>query len=97
MNIYSCWYKGNFGYCCRWHNNTWTFVPELGQTDSNIYKNVALEDLVFKNKYAEEFEREYQARLDRIYTVGLLGKLLGKKDKPQTIGGLLFCVMDIQL
>jgi hypothetical protein len=67
------------------------FVPELGQPDNNIYKNVAFEDLIFKNKYAEEYERYFQSHLDGLYTAGLLQKMLGRKYKPQTIGGLLFC------
>lgn len=70
------------------------FVPELGQSDNNIYKNVALDELVFKDKYAEAFERVYQSRLERLYTFGLIEKLLKKKYKPRTIGGLLFCVTD---
>lgn len=91
MNVYSCWYKGNYGYCCRRYNLTWLFVPELGQPDNTIYKNVAFEDFIFKSKYAEEYEREYQLRLDRIYAAGLMQKILRKKYKPQTIGGMLFC------
>lgn len=92
MNVYSCCYKGNYGYCCRRYNHSWMFVPELGQSDNNIYKNVAFDDFIFKNKYAEEYERDFQSHLERSNTTGLLKKILRKKFKPQTIGGLLFCV-----
>jgi hypothetical protein len=91
MNVYSCWHKGNSGYCCRQHNLAWMFVPEIGQIDNNIYKNVAFEDLIFKNKHAREYENEYEARLERSYIAGLLQNILRKKYKPHTIGGLLFC------
>lgn len=87
MNVYSCWHKGTLGYCCRRDNSEWMFVPELGQYDKTIYKNVAFEDLIFKNRY----ESEYEARLERSRTAGLLQRILRKKYKPHTIGGLLFC------
>jgi hypothetical protein len=91
MNVYSCWHKGTLGYCCRRHNAAWMFVPELGQYDNNIYKNVAFEDLIFRNKY----ESDYEARLERSRTAGLLQKILRKKFRAHTIGGLLFCAADI--
>jgi hypothetical protein len=91
MNVYSCWHKGNYGYCCRQYNLSWMFVPELGQSDNNVYKNVAFEDLIFKNKNARAYESDYEALLESSYIAGLLQKILRKKYKPHTIGGLLFC------
>ena len=94
MNVYGCWYKGNLGYCCRQHNMAWMFVPELGQTDNNIHKNIAFDDLIFKNTFARKYEEDNQSRLGQSGTISLLHKFLGKPYKPQTIGGMLFCTMN---
>ena len=56
MNVYSCWYEGNFGYACRIAVRKWMFVPEMGQPDANIYKNLLLEDLTFKFAFENSFE-----------------------------------------
>jgi hypothetical protein len=72
------------------------FVPELGQPDNNIYKNVAFGDLVFKNKHARTYESDYEALIERSRTAGLSQKILRKKYKPHTIGGMLFCAASIQ-
>ena len=95
MNVYSCLHKGNLGYCCRQHNMAWMFVPEFGQADNKVYKNIAFEDLVFTNTLVEKFEKKHQERLAKYNGMNLLHKLLNRKYKPQTIGGLLFYPMNI--
>ena len=95
MNVYCCWYKGNQGYCCRRRNLNWMFVPELGQPDRNIYKNIAFEDLVFKNTCAWDYEKNQQVRLGKSQTALMLYKILRREYKPRTTGGLLFCSISL--
>ena len=54
MNVYQCWYRGLYGYCCRNHNSKWMFVPELGQTNSSIHKHISFHELVFNNAFARQ-------------------------------------------
>jgi len=90
MNIYSCWYRGTPGYGCKLGRQNWMFVPDLGQSDNHIYKNICLSELMFRNKL------EYRYELDTEKTTGrysLLHKVLSvffPFEQPHTIGGLLF-------
>ena len=63
MNVYPCWYLGLSGYCCRSHNLKWMFVPEMGQHNSRIHKSISLNDLVFNNAYAKEYELKIEKSL----------------------------------
>jgi hypothetical protein len=60
VNIYSCWYGGVFGYCCRSYKRSWMFVPESGQFRDKISENLILNDLVFKNKQEKLNEVEFE-------------------------------------
>ena len=90
MNVYSCWYQENFGYTCRAHSRKWMFVPELGQLDNNIYKNLLLEDLTFSYPSEKSFELMQDQEPGRITLLGLLKSILFPRPKSQTIAGLLF-------
>ena len=91
MNIYGCVYKGNRGYCCRRHNMNWMFVPDLGQVDNKVYKNISFDEIFFENSFDRKLEQDFQVKLDKTGIIGLLHNFVRRKDKPQTIGGLLFC------
>ena len=89
MNVYSCWYQDNFGYTCCVHSRKWMFVPELGQLDNNIYKNLLLEDLTFTYASEKSFELMREQGQGRITLLGLLKSILFPHPKPRTIAGLL--------
>lgn len=95
MNVYSCFYKGNTGYCCRQHNKSWMFVPDLGQYDNKIYRNIDIEDLVFTNPYVKKYELDNELRFCKTSFAVFFSNAMRKKYKPQTIGGLLFYPMSI--
>ena len=92
MNIYQCWYLGLNGYCCRHHNSSWMFIPELGQTNNIIQKHISLNDLVFNNSFAKEYELKIEESLEKIRTRPLyfIRALLFPAKKACTVGGMLF-------
>ena len=91
MGVYMCWYQGNLGYCCRMFHSAWMFVPELGQSDNRIHKNVPFSDLIFTNPLERMFERQNEIRLNRGWNLAdFVRSLLFAKFKPLTIGGRLF-------
>ena len=92
MNVSQCWYRGLNGYCCRGHNASWMFVPELGQHSNRIHKQVSLHDLVFENPFAKNFELSNEFSLERKRTniFLFLKELFFPRKKPNTVGGLLF-------
>ena len=49
MGVYSCWYREIFGYACLLESGNWIFVPDMGQPDQNVYRNLTLNDLIFTN------------------------------------------------
>lgn len=87
MNVYSCVYKGNKGYCCRRHNRNWMFVPELGQVDNKVYKNISFAEILFENIFDKKLEEKNQKKIS---INSLLHSVMSRKQKSQTIGGLLF-------
>ena len=90
MNVYTCWYRGNFGYGCRRQGRKWMFVPELGQQNHEIYRNLHLDDLVFKNPFDKKFELSFENRMRQFSVLRLLKKLFTTGQKVHTVGGLLF-------
>ena len=92
MNVYQCWYLGLRGYCCRSRNSRWMFVPELGQTNSNIHKHISFNDLIFNNSYAKQYELTIEQHLQKIRSnpFYFLKSLLFSNEKPSTVGGMLF-------
>ena len=92
MNVYQCWYLGINGYCCRGHNAKWMFVPELGQANNKIHKHLSLNDLIFNNAFAKQYELRIEQHLQKIRTnpFYFIKVLLFPVSKPCTIGGMLF-------
>ena len=92
MNVYQCWYLGLKGYCCRGHNSKWMFVPELGQTNARIHKHISLNDLVFNNSFAKQYELKIEQQLQKITLspLNFLKALFFSPSKPSTVGGMLF-------
>lgn len=92
MNVYQCLYLGLRGYCCRSHNSRWMFVPELGQTNGNIRKQISFSDLIFNNSFAKQYELKIEQRLQKIKSnpFYFLKSLLFSGEKPGTVGGMLF-------
>lgn len=92
MNVYQCWYLGMRGYCCRNYNSKWMFVPELGQIDSRIHKHISLNDLMFNNSFAKQYELKTEARIQKTKSNPFLFLiiLLIPEKKAGTVGGLLF-------
>jgi hypothetical protein len=89
MNVYTCLYRGNIGYGCRTRGRNWMFVPEMGQPDGTIYKNLLLHDLVFKNPFEKKFELSLERESRAISLSRVLRWLFLPRRKLQTIGGLL--------
>lgn len=95
MNVYQCWYLGIRGYCCRNYNSKWMFVPELGQISSSIHKHISLNDLVFNNTFAKQYELTIELRVQKIRSNPLhfIRELLFPEKKAETIGGMLFAAI----
>ena len=68
------------------------FIPELGQIDSRIHKQLTLQELVFDNPIAQQ--HELRLELGRINiksrTFNFLKSLFLSENKPNTVGGMLF-------
>lgn len=88
MNIYPCCFRGNLGYGCRIRGRRWMFVPEFGQPDHNVHRNLSIGDLRFSNPRAQTYERS----LERPFAhAGIAGWLRGLPSgtRTRTAGGLL--------
>jgi len=90
MNVYACWHQGNLGYSCRIRGKQWMFVPDIMQPDKNIYNNISLSDLVFKNTYEMQYEVTREDKRERFSPLNILKSIFIQAYKPKTIGGLLF-------
>ena len=89
MNVYRCLYHGNMGYGCRTRGRKWMFVPELGQSDHKVYKNLLLDDLLFVNPFDRKFEHEIEKRLAKTWLLGFIKWLFNASSRSNTMGGLL--------
>jgi len=89
MNVYSCWYQGNFGYTCRFHTGKWMFVPEMGQIDNIIHKNLGLDDLTFKYDREKSYEMTNEKNYNSGSILGFLKSIVFPRAKSQTIAGML--------
>lgn len=90
MNVYSCFYQGNYGYVCRTRSTRWMFVPELGQSDGSIYKNLSIDELVFKNPLDRKFELGRLQAVNNFNIRRFFSWLFFGKPRSHTVGGLLF-------
>ena len=95
MNVYQCWYFGLKGYCCRSHNSRWMFVPEMGQTDNKIRKHISLNDLVFNNSFAKEYELKIERKLEKMRSnpFNFIKSLFLPNKKAASVGGMLFSMV----
>jgi len=89
MNIYRCQHRGTSGYGCRVKPNSWLFVPDLGECDNRIHRNIPLDSLVFDNILELQYElsRDQGNRLAR-YIRSFLDLFL-PISQPVTTAGLL--------
>jgi hypothetical protein len=66
------------------------FVPELGQPDEQVHKNLDLTELVFLNNE----ERLFEMKNDKLRNKRALGRMMQSvmsvKTRPRSIGGRLF-------
>jgi len=88
MNVYTCCYRGNLGYGYRIRGRRWMFVPEFGQPDHAIHRNVALGDLRFANAWAQNYELEQEQTFSPTGIVKQLTRLAAAP-RSRTVGGLL--------
>ena len=89
MNVYSCWYRGNLGYGCRLRDRNWMFVPDLGQADGAVKRDLTLDDLVFRNPRERSAELERERELRRFRGRRWIGSLWARRSRPVTVGGML--------
>lgn len=89
MNIYRCWYQGLRGYSCRIRDRRWMFVPDIGQPDNRICRDLNLTDLEFTNKYEKRFELDYESSMTKSQTLNLIRLLTGRNKQPATVCGQL--------
>ena len=90
MNVYACWYHGIFGYGCRTRGRKWMFVPELGQPDDRIHRDLFLDDLIFRNSFDRRIELNLENKLRKSSILRFLQRLVFPSQKMHTVGGLLF-------
>jgi hypothetical protein len=89
MNVYSCWYRGAFGFTARIGSRRWLFVPDLGQPGT-IRRNLDLRDLRFTNPAARRFEMERDAVPPLRHLLSGLQSLFGLTEPATAIGALLY-------
>jgi len=65
------------------------FVPELGQADSNIYKNLVLDNITFRYGCEKSFKEMQESRRARVSWPTLVLSIFLPRIKSQTIPGLL--------
>jgi hypothetical protein len=65
------------------------FVPEMGQFDNIIHKNLRLDDLIFKNASEKAHEMLKESSNNRLSLVELFRNIFFPRNKPQTIAGML--------
>ena len=92
MNVYGCRYKGNYGYVCRTASSKWMFVPEMGQADSRVHRNVEFTALAFRNRNDQRFEQERERRFSEPRLQRWLRDLVFPIPRAQTVAGRLLTV-----
>lgn len=88
MNVYNCCYRGNIGYSCRLRGRRWMFVPETGQVDRRIHRDVTLSELIFADPRAKSWEMNRERR--RRGALPWLKSVLGGSEESRSVGGMLF-------
>ena len=80
MNVYNCCF----------HGKNWMFVPEMGQTNNRVIRNITILDLQFYNLHEKEYELTYENQLVLHMTVKILKALMLPVYRSQTVSGHLF-------
>lgn len=60
MTTYPCWHESVYGYCFRHPTSGWWFVPDEGQSQSNVDRHLHLTDLVFVCPFDWQLERQHE-------------------------------------
>lgn len=89
MNVYSCWYLGIRGFACRLHTFSWLFVPDIHQRDDTIYRGIRFSDLVFQNRYEQEYELHQEKQLAKRSLISILISGFFTRNRALTTGGRL--------
>lgn len=88
MNTYPCWLNGRPGYCFEHPRSGWWFIPEQGQGDNEVRRNLSLEDFLFSNHRDRQFEyHRREARQSIPWWQKYLRALF--LPKPHSVAGLL--------
>jgi len=66
------------------------FVPELGQPDNRVYKELELAELVFRNRYEWRFELKNEEQHNGNSFARLLRQFLPQRSRPHSVNGTLF-------
>jgi len=71
------------------------FVPEMGQISNKIHKHISLNDLVFHNAFAKEYELKTERKLEklRLNPFNYIKSLLFQNKKPSSVAGILFSMV----
>jgi hypothetical protein len=88
MNIYNCWHQGISGFAAKLDAKRWLFVPDMGQPDCRIRRNIGLSELIFKNRSDYQFELGLQAE-SRFSLVRTIVMWLFSAEQANTTAGLL--------
>jgi hypothetical protein len=88
MNVYRCWYKGIAGFASRAQRNAWMFVPDLGEVDNRVRRNLLLSDLVFKYRHQYDYELNHPD-CGRVSLRQYLRKRLFRSGPAHTTAGML--------
>ena len=68
------------------------FVPEMGQISNKIHKHISLNDLVFNNTFAKEYELKIEQKLEKMSSnpLNFIKSLFFPGKTAGSVGGLLF-------
>jgi len=89
MNVYRCWYQGILGFGCR-RGKGWMFVPELGQVERRIYKDLTLTELVFSNDEEMRYEVQNETMMNSKSLGGWMERLRTHRTRSRSVNGLMF-------
>ena len=89
MNIYTCWHRGNLGYGCRLWGNKWMFVPEFGQNDGRVYKDLPLDELIFKNPSDKSYEMQLEVNTAASVLIKVFHSLVYPAAQTRSVTGRL--------
>jgi len=65
------------------------FVPEMGQFDNIIHKNLRLDDLIFKNAGEKAHEMLKESSKNHLSLIEFLRTIFFARSKSHTIAGML--------